>query len=478
MLLLKNFKLNKITKRLIIILLLLVPIIISLCTRNPKGTSHSGQYHEVENLKIIYDLSYQSKGQTKREHNILNETLEVIANADEYLILDLFLFNDEYNEENITYPNSVEKITDALIAKKTDEPQMPIIFITDPINNFYGAYEQKHITRLKDSGIQVVITDLNKMKDSNTLFSGYYRCYMQWIPTRGGGWITNFFDKNAEKVNLRSILKLANLKANHRKVVLSEKEAIVSSANPHDASSYHSNIAVRFSGNAIEDLMQTELAVISFSGGTLPDITYKKQQISGSNSIRIITEREIFNALADNINRTQKGDEIWIGIFYISDFDILSYLGEASDRGVDVKIIADPNKDAFGIKKNGSPNRSALCSLAKKHKNLQVRWYATNGEQYHVKAALFNYNADKKSHIILGSANFTRRNLKGYNLETDVEIVTPIQSTHALEMKKYFNKLWTNQGGTYTVPINTYYEDSMLHNIMWRLQEISGLCSW
>lgn len=465
--------------RIAIITAILAPIIIGLLSRNPQGTSFSGNFHSVDNFHFIYDLSYQFEGATKRNHRILDETLELIDEAEDYLILDLFLFNDEYNSGTL-YPPSVKRLADALIIKKQKYPRMPIILITDPINNFYGVYEQNHITRLKDAGVDVIITDLDDMKDSNPIYSGYYRCYLQWFSPKGGGWITNFFDKSAEKVNIRSILKLANLKANHRKVVLSEKEAIVSSANPHDASSYHSNIAVRFSGNAIHDILKTELSVIDFSGGSLPDIQNEKDNIkeNGSSLIRVITEEAIFNALLNNIESADKTDEIWLGIFYISDFDILSALGKAADRGVSVKIIADPNKDAFGIEKNGSPNRAALCELYEKHENVKVRWYNTQGEQYHSKAALFNYKELNKMRVILGSANFTRRNIKGYNLESDVEIIMPSDCSQATEIYNYFTTLWHNANGSYTLPIEAYYEDDFLPRVLWKVQEFTGLCSW
>ena len=65
---------------------------------------------------------------------------------------------------------------------------MPVVLITDPINNFYGAYEQKYITKLKEAGVDVVITELNALKDSNIFVSGYYRCYTKWFGTKGLCW--------------------------------------------------------------------------------------------------------------------------------------------------------------------------------------------------------------------------------------------------------------------------------------------------
>lgn len=472
----------------IVTALLIIPILLSLATQNPQGTSFSGKYYPAEQMTFIYDLSYQKNGETIREHNILQAELNLIANAKEYLLLDLFLFNDEYHRAITSYPNSVEQITDALIAKKKQHPNMPIVLITDPINNFYGVYEQRNLSRLKKAGIQLVVTDLNQMKDSNPLYSGYYRCYLQWFGTEGAGWLPNFFDEEGPKVNIRSILKLANFKGNHRKTLVSEQEAIVASANPHDPSSFHSNVAVRFRGNVVGDLLESEKNVIAFSGGEVPKVSYQKNDIQGEDSIaevneetimmRLITERGIYDALLGNIERANDGNEIWIGIFYLSDFDILHALGKAAERGAKVRIVADPNKDAFGIEKNGSPNRSALSSLSEKHDGVEVRWYDTRGEQYHVKMAYFLYHQENEARVILGSGNFTRRNLKGYNLETDIELVMGADGPQSTEIHDYFKKIYNNENGEFTLPMEAYYEDSFIRNVLWRIQEALGLCTW
>ncbi|MDO5479584.1 MAG: phospholipase, partial [Clostridia bacterium] len=294
----------------IIAVLLIAPLLISALTKMPDGTSFKGEYYPTEDFEFIYDLSYEKNGKTVRNHNILNENLRIINEAEEFVIADLFLFNDEYNKDSGLYPKSVEKVTDALIAKKTENPDMCVVLITDPINNFYGAYEQKYITKLKEAGVDVVITELNKLKDSNILVSGYYRCYTRWFGTKGLNWLPNFFEKGAHGVNLRSVIKLANFKANHRKTIITDKEAMVSSANPHDPSSYHSNIAVRLKGDVVSDLLETEKTVIAFSGGKVPSVTYsyEGERNEDSPKIRIITEKEIKKALIANMDEATAGD--------------------------------------------------------------------------------------------------------------------------------------------------------------------------
>lgn len=241
---------------LIVLLLIFIPIIYSLNTKNPPGTNVSSDFKDAD-CKFLYDLTYLKDGKRIHEQEIFKRELETIKNAKKFLMIDFFLYNDDY-DKSMDFPNQVEEMTDLLVAKKKENPDMPILFVTDPINNFYGAYEEDNLKKLRENGIEVVVTDLNKMRDSNALLSGGYRAYVKWFGTSGSGWIRNFFDKDGEKVNVRSILKLVNFKGNHRKVVISEKEAIVASANPHDPSAYHSNVGLVFRGRAMEDLIKSE----------------------------------------------------------------------------------------------------------------------------------------------------------------------------------------------------------------------------
>lgn len=458
---------------LIVLLLIIAPILYSLTTKNPAGTNVSSNYKDAD-CQFLYDLTYLKDGNRIHEHKIFNRELETIKKAKKFLMIDFFLYNDEYNK-TMDFPGQVSQMTELLITKKKENPEMPILFVTDPINNFYGAYEENNLKRLRKNGIDLVVTDLNKMRDSNALLSGGYRAYLKWFGTSGGGWIKNFFDKDAEKVNIRSILKLANFKGNHRKVIISENEAIVASANPHDPSAYHSNVAMVFRGKAMEDLIKSE----SIFFEKLPDAieNFHAQEVTSPYKLKVITEGKIFDEIYKNIQECESGDEIKLGMFYLSEFRILKALGKASDRGVDVKIIADLNKDAFGLEKNGSPNRPALSELKEHFPKINIRWYQTSGEQFHTKFIYFKFK-DKNPIAILGSANYTRRNLDNYNLETNIALQTENNSEISNEMENYFSRIWNNKDAEYTLPLEDYFEKRFFMRILWKIQEKTGLCTW
>ena len=53
-----------------------------------------------------------------------------------------------------------------------------------------------------------------------------------------------------------------------------------------------------------------------------------------------------------------------------------------------IRVLLDPNKDAFGFEKSGLPNREVASELvAASAGAIKLRWYRTHGEQFHVKLA-------------------------------------------------------------------------------------------
>src|SRR5699024_8469895 len=100
------------------------------------------------------------------------------------------------------------------------------------------------------------------------------------------------------------------------------------------------------------------------------------------------------------INLAEKGDTVWSGMFYIANRSIIDALHDASNRGVSIRLILDPNKAAFGNQKVGLPNLPIAAELIK-DKGISIRWYKTEDEQYHTK--LLYIKKSDKSVVIGGS---------------------------------------------------------------------------
>lgn len=463
-------------KTVILVGIFSLSLVYTFSTPLPAGISETGPVRN-SHFEFIYDLSYQKDGEKVYERQIFSKIISLIGEAREFIVIDMFLFNDDYDRTN-SFPKLSEELTAAIIEQKEKYPSLKIVFITDEINTFYGAYPSMYLEKLKDNGVQVVITDLSKIRDPNPLFSGLWRLFrLENLETAGRGWMPNPFSPDSPKVTLRSYLRLLNFKANHRKVVITENEALVTSFNPHDASGNHSNIAFVVSSEICDDLLKSENAVVKFSGSQPFSFHGGPQIKDGSAKVQLITEGKIKDSLLNEIKTAKKGDSIKMAMFYLGEHEVIKELIEASERDVDIKIILDANKDAFGMEKNGVPNRPVASSMVKKSQGrIMVKWYSTHGEQFHSKITIF----EKGSDIILigGSANLTRRNIKDYNLETNLKVVLPQSHPENERIKAYFDRMWNNKGGEYTLDFSAYEEKSLIKTVLYEIQERTGLSSF
>ena len=165
-----------------------------------------------------------------------------------------------------------------------------------------------------------------------------------------------------------------------------------------------------------------------------------------------------------------------IVVFYLSKRTLIESLLRAAKRHVDIRLILDSNKDAFGREKNGIPNRQVASELIKKSENkIRIRWYDTHGEQYHSKFAYFHFK-NRPSVVILGSANFTKRNLDDFNLELDVLLSASPENKTIVEVKQYYERIWNDDH--FTVDYSKYEDNSFLKKLWYRFLEFSGFTTF
>src|SRR5699024_4815128 len=324
--------------------------------------------------------------------------------------------------------------------------------------------------------IEVVITNLDKLHDSNKPYTPIWRMLIKPLGYGNTGWLPNPFASDAPKMSLRSYLTLFNVKANHRKAIVSEKNAIIQSANTHNESGFASNIAFKVSGNIIRDIVEAEQAIIGYSGGKTKIQPPKVEKSSGDMTVQYITEGEILKKFVTAIEEAEKNDRIWVGMFYIANRSILDALEDASDRGVDIRLILDANKNAFGNNKAGLPN-VPIANELHGHDNVTIRWYESGEDQFHTK--LLFVEKESENIIIGGSANHTTRNLDDLNLENNLNIIAAKDSEVSQDVKTYFERLWGNKDGNFTSNYETN-EDAltpMLRLTYW-VQKMTGLTTY
>lgn len=461
----------------------------------PAGTdvSTASALVPASDVQFVYDLTYsqpQNPDELVYEQRIFDEVLRIVDESRSFVVADFFLVNELMGASGGAHRALSRQLADHLIARKQAVPDLQILLLTDPINDVYGGAPSQLLAELRKAGIDVVVTDLEPLRDSNPLYSSLWRTLLQWWGnSASGGAVSNPFTNDGSGITVRSWLALLNFKANHRKLIVADREdgtlaALVTSANPHDASSAHSNVALRFSGALAEDIVASEMAIARFSGwrGHVYTAAAESTPPSAQQGVALsfITEEAIRRHLVEAVSGTRSGDSVSIATFYLADRKVLGALLEAAERGVRVRVILDPNRDAFGRQKDGVPNRPVANELVTRSgERIQVRWYRTHGEQFHTKIAMVRRG--DRFVASLGSANLTRRNVGNYNLEANIALETGVESPLAIEMMGYFDRLWNNDGppGTeYTAAFGAYRDEDSGRYWRYRIMEATGLSTW
>jgi phosphatidylserine/phosphatidylglycerophosphate/cardiolipin synthase-like enzyme len=450
----------------------------------------------LNQLQFLSDVtSADGFGAPVVRQQIFDAMFKVIGEAREYLVLDFFLFNDQGGSAPDAKPHRKlsTELKDALLKRKREVPGLRVLLITDPINDVYGSLPSRDLAALSGAGIDVVRVDLDSLRDSNPIYSALWRITMKWWSGDGTGeaWLSNPLDAGPAQVSFGAWARLLNFKADHRKVLIGDDghgglTGIVTSANPHDASSLHSNVALKVAGAALRPLLDSELSLARGCGWNapfpLPEVPAEAKVTHPETTARVqvLTEGEIRAAIVRNVEGTRVGDSIDVAMFYLSEREVVRALVAAAKRGVAVRVILDPNKDAFGRTKNGIPNRSVATEFAAASDGaIKVRWFRTHGEQFHTK--LIAMRTATEFWFTLGSANLTRRNLDDYNLEANIAAGVPLNSELAANINAWYESLWTNRGPPpleYTAELGAYADPAQGTYWLYRLMEASGLSTF
>ena len=450
----------------------------------PGGLDVATPWVPAVDVTFLSDTTYVTQaGETHSDQAIFDAVLDMVRRAEDLLVLDMFLFNDFAGQTDRRHRPLSEELTAALVDQRERRPSMKGIVITDPVNSVYGSLAPSHFQRLEEAGIPVLETDLARLRDPNPLWSGLWRLCCRWLEAEPGeAWLPNPLGDG--QAGLASWMRLLNFKANHRKTVIADHgdrwEGLVTSANPHDASSRHGNVALRFAGPAALDLLVTERSAAAISGldptFAMPKPPTRSYLEADEGRLRILTEARIREASITTIDAARSGERLDLAMFYLSHRGVIEALKRAAQRGVQVRALLDPNHDAFGRKKNGLPNRPVGMELH--HAGIDVRWCLTTGEQCHAKL-LIHHRADGSARLQLGSANFTRRNLDNFNMETNVEWQAPAGHPALEAATAYFSLRWNNRDGQrHSLPFAEYADDSRWRYWRYRLMEATGLSTF
>jgi hypothetical protein len=148
----------------------------------------------LSHLRFLTDLTGADVyGAPVVRQQIFDATLQLIREAREFLVLDYFLFNQQRGASlDVTpYRELSIELRDALLARKRAQPQLHVLVITDPINDVYGALPSRDLAALRGAWIEVVNADLDRLRDSNPIYSALWRLTVRWWSGDGAGSLPN-----------------------------------------------------------------------------------------------------------------------------------------------------------------------------------------------------------------------------------------------------------------------------------------------
>ena len=510
----------------------------------PEGVDYESPVRDSKNVDFHYDLTYLDKdGNIKYDRKIWDATYEVVDNAKDYLVIEMFLFNDIYNKDVDKFPEFAKEYTRRLVKKKMENPNLKVYILSDENNDLYGAFEHPLITEMKNAGIDVIDVDIYKLKDTFPWYSPIWRSVIKPFGNpQGKGWITNFYGPMWPKLTLRNLFRALNVKADHRKIFLNEDKVVIASANIHDPSYFHENVAISADGEITKDILRDLQLVAKFSGGNIDvsseseakkpvniknfqaskikfkedeslksdlqklveqieknkgnfvdkgtkdfyetgDLTKNEDVLqnddpNNSYKVQFESEAKIGENLDKDIDSLKAGDEVLMGMYFLADRPVIDKLIKAANRGVKVRIIFDRSRDAFGMSTNGLPNKPVSKKLKKKTKNkIEIKWYFTNNEQFHTKIMLMK-KTDGNVIIHTGSANYIKKNIRGYIMDANLRVLTNKDSKLTKDVYNYFDRLWENRDGLFTINFDDEPTTKASQDFMYKILDAAQLGSF
>ncbi|MEM7791374.1 MAG: phospholipase D-like domain-containing protein [Verrucomicrobiota bacterium] len=489
----------------------LLPYLLVRQPEMPKGTNLRSPAFPFDYAELLIDRTRwdEVQGEFLLDHEIFDTVLREIRDAETFVLVDFFLWNPWKGKidgsGNMRALST--RLSDALISKRIQNPDMPILVITDPINRIYGELAPELFDRMASYEIPIIFTDLDRLPDSNLVYAPQARFWgkffgsdQQELAKRR---LPNPFDPEGEKLTFSELGRLLFFKANHRKIVIAGQRnraprLIISSLNPADGSANHSNLGALIQGPVANFAAESELEIAQWSSAEIDNIHEKKavaagkaiseirgflqrsvnrsSLVQGQPSVTYLSEGAIRAEIVQQLERSDSGAKIDIGLFYFSDRKVIKALTKAIRRGVEVRVLLDANQDAFGREKNGIPNRIVAAELMDliNDGKIEVRWAATHGEQFHSK--VMRIRSLQQDVLLLGSANWTRRNLANLNLEANV--IFENASRVGTDFDAYFEKVWTNSEGYFeSLPYSDWAESGWSlrwKSWLYRFQEWSG----
>lgn len=237
-----------------------------------------------------------------------------------------------------------------------------------------------------------------------------------------------------------------NYQLMHAKYVsVDGKRAVISGVNWSDNSFKNTDAGIFVEGKVIDDLEKFFWVLFKKSGGTDFEYIPRAEEVGNSNASLLVADKDIPNtnyaeAVYNAVKNAQK--MIHVSAFVLSDPYLIKLLIEAHNRGVEVKVIMDPNNSPSYT----NPNYNTEKKL--KEAGIIPRWYKVQNYNTSLGNFLHTKMLIADNTLIIGSGNFSYRGLR-INHEVGIQTDDPNTVSEAI---KYFLKIWKEN--TTIAPMN------------------------
>ena len=198
-----------------------------------------------------------------------------------------------------------------LMERKHARPNIKIVLVTDPGNEIFGGTPRRDLASLERAGIIVSRVQLDRLRDSNPLYSGLWRLAV--------GWWSDPFDESAAKVTLPAWARMQNFKADQRQLLVADDGSGGWIAMIAPSGGAAAVLALR--GGLARSMIAGELQIAGWStdDDRLPPRPPMESRGVGAIDARYLTEGAIGTALLEDFAAAGSGDDISVAVDTFSD---------------------------------------------------------------------------------------------------------------------------------------------------------------
>jgi hypothetical protein len=380
--------------------------------------------------------------------------LEFVAATPPQTVLSRALTLVEHAEQLIVIDESPlpREIAQALLLRRHAKPHLKIVVIVDPAPAAYGGTPPQDLQSLESQGIIVARVRLERLRDSNPIYSAFWRLGFEW-------W-SDPFEEAARPQGAAARARRLNFKSDQRQMLIADDGTggwVSLTGAPE------SGTALVVRGALAQDFMAAELALAAWSDeDRLPAVPPGHGRGFGTIDARFLTEGAIGSAVLDTLAGLNVGDAVAMTVHQLSDRRVIAALLDAAERGVRLQLLLDAVP---------SPNLAAAAELMRAGRRIEIRWSPEPSSAPRSTLILMRHGKDAA--IYFGSANLTRRSLADFNLESAMELRLPALAALPKACSEYFAARWSA-----AAQYARYADDSGSAYWSYRVAEATGLASF